>query len=93
MSSPTVGGSSGSDQGGPTSLQDHEDGPLTATGLVPTHLAKVVEDEAETSALRDGIGGIWKLWETGRRKRSALQGADGDKELFLEIVKDVISLS
>lgn len=75
------------------SLADNADGPLMATGLVPAHLTKVIEDETETSALRDGIRGLWKLWETGRRKRSALGGADGDKELFLEIVKDVISLS
>lgn len=95
VSSPTVGGSSGSDQGGPTSLTDQEDVPLTVTGLAPARLVKVIEDGIEAGALRDSIRGIWKLWETGRRKHSALKGADatGDKELFLEIVKDVISLS
>ena len=95
VSSPTVGGSSGSDsdQGCLTSLPDHMDEPLTARAVVPHPLTKFVEDEAETGALRDGIRGLWKLWETGRRKRSAYGGTDSDKELFLEIVKDVISLS
>lgn len=68
---------------------------MTVTGLAPARLVKVIEDGIEAGALRDSIRGIWKLWETGRRKHSALKGADatGDKELFLEIVKDVISLS
>ena len=74
-------------------MLDPVDGPLTATNHVPDYLAKVVEDDAETSALRDGIRGLWKLWETSRRKRSVLGGTDSDRELFLEVVKDAISLS
>ncbi|KAH9937662.1 uncharacterized protein B0H18DRAFT_1081778 [Fomitopsis serialis] len=67
ISSPTVGGSNGSDEGSPGYISGLEDRPLAA----PRSLAMCTaadNDEAEMGALRDGIRGIWKLWEMGRKR-------------------------
>ncbi|KZT74652.1 hypothetical protein DAEQUDRAFT_659485 [Daedalea quercina L-15889] len=84
VSSPTVGGSSGSDEGSLTSVSIPGD---VSSGA--TRLGATADDAAEEMrALRDGIRGLWKLWEMGRRKRSEALGSDDDKKLFLEVVRD-----
>lgn len=91
ISSPTVGGSNGSDEGSPGSISALEDRPSTALRSLAM-CAAADNDEAEMNALRDGIRGLWKLWEMGRRKRSDLQESEDNKERFLEVVRDVVSL-
>ncbi|TFY69769.1 hypothetical protein EVJ58_g229 [Rhodofomes roseus] len=93
VSSPTVGGSSGSGEGSPGSLPSLDDSSLATVRPTDLRASPYDEEEAEMGALHDGIRGLWKLWEMGRRKRSAPQGHEDSKELFLEVVRDVISFS
>ncbi|GBE77913.1 hypothetical protein SCP_0107950 [Sparassis crispa] len=103
--SPTLGGSTGSDESNTPSLPALPSA-LKLNGVF--HRLSFLSEQVDASsngdaaldeeqadpedALRDSVQGIWKLWKAGRQGRlaSTSPGPEGDREMFLRIVRGVV---
>lgn len=46
-------------------------------------------DENDEMALRESLQGVWRLWKSTRQRHASIDD-DGEKERFLQVVKEVI---